>query len=102
MAESPSGQEAHGLRPVVVSATRIGAMLVDVRDDAAVLARAELIPLVHGQDEIAFRNLEPRLELSGVLNFVHVDFRGPADRADVLRVVVEMVPAFGVVQPPAM
>ena len=61
--ESPSCEVDEGLRPVVVAASGIGAVLVQESHDAAVLARIEFVELVDGQDEIAFRNLQPRLEL---------------------------------------
>src|SRR5688500_7787289 len=97
-AKSPAGEEADGLRPVVVAATRVGAMFVDVGDDAAVLAGAEFVPALQRQDEIAFRNLQARLERAGVLYFVDVDLRGAADRLDGLGVVVEMIPTLRIVE----
>jgi hypothetical protein len=72
-------------------------MLVDVGDDAAVLAGAELIPLVHPQHEVALGNLQAGFERAGVPNLVHVDLGGAAHRLDALRFVVEVIPAFRVV-----
>ena len=64
--ESPSGEIDERLRPVVVAAAGIGPVLVQEADDAAVLARIELVELVDREHEIAFGNLEARLELAGV------------------------------------
>ena len=55
-------------------------MLVQEGDDAAVLAGAEFVEAVDGQHQIAFGNLESRLELPGVLNLVDVDLGRAADR----------------------
>ena len=73
-------------------------MLVQERDDAAVLTRTELVELVDRQHQVALGNLQPRLELAGVRQIVHVDFGGPGDRLDGLGLVVHVIPADRIVQ----
>lgn len=94
---SPSRRSA-GIRPVVVAATRVGALFVDVSNDAAVLARADLVPAVHREDEIALRNSQRRLERAVVVDLVYVDLFTAGHGSHVPGLVVQVVPAFGVVQ----
>jgi hypothetical protein len=46
-------------------------VLVQVGDDTAVLARAELAEPVNGQHQISFGDLQSSLEAPGVPDFVH-------------------------------
>ena len=59
----------------------------------------ELVELVDGEHEIAFGNLQPRFELAGIREVVHVDLRRAGDRLDGLGLVVHVVPAGRIVQP---
>ena len=54
--------------------------------------------LVDRQDEIAFRNLQPRLEPACIREVVDVDVRRPRHRLHRLGLVVQVVPADWVVQ----
>ena len=52
-----------------------------------------------GEHQIAFGDLESRLESSGVGEIVDIDLRGTGDGLHRLRVVVHVIPPDGIVQP---
>ena len=56
------------------------------------------LKLVDGQHEVAFGDLQPRLERAGVREVVHVDLGGPRHGLHRLRLVVHVIPAGGIVE----
>src|SRR5687767_4837461 len=73
-------------------------MLVQERDDPAVLTGTELVEPVDGKHEVAFGDRQPRLEPAAVREVVHVDFRRAGYRSDVPRLVVHVIPPGQVVE----
>ena len=58
-----------------------------------------LVPFVHCENEIAFGDLKPRLELASVLDLVRIDLGSAAHRLNRVGLAIEMIPALGIVQP---
>jgi hypothetical protein len=79
-AVAPPGEKHERLRPIVVAAPRIGAVLVKVGDDAAVLARVELVKSIDRQEQVTLGDLQARFEPAGVFDLVHVDLDGACHR----------------------
>ena len=78
-------------------------MLVQEADDAAVLARVELVELVDREHEIAFGNLQARLELAGVLQISSTSISAvPATGLTVLASLSRWSQPAGSFRPPTM
>ena len=99
MPVAPSGEIDKRLRPVVVAAAGVGTVLVQGRDDPAVLTGVELAESIERQHQIAFGNLQPRLEAPRVLDLVDIDLHGARRGPQGRRGIVHVIPAGCIVEP---